>query len=178
MRKPAGIMVIALAVCASLAPVAALRAQTTAYFVVARPNMYPLLGDSYILPLADPDDIEFARLLAANGGGNMIVVAMVTPGSDGINRDVVAPGEPLWSWHVSRFDTFATATIELCDGNPTFTETSAQNWPPGHEEMICYWNFRVMDEIPGPTPVDGATWGAIKALFAGPPRAAWKKVTK
>ncbi|MCH2184516.1 hypothetical protein MK280_01450 [Myxococcota bacterium] len=46
----------------------------------------------------------------------------LTSGSDGLNRDMLAAGEPLWTWHVSRFDGFAQIAIELCDGWPGFVE--------------------------------------------------------
>jgi hypothetical protein len=138
---------------------------TTAYFVVANPALMLIgMSDSYVLPLSDPADIAIARELVV-GQGFLIVVATVTPGADGINRDMLAPGTPEWSWHVSEFLAFATAAIELCDGRPTFTEVDAQNAGEGEEWDICYWNYTVVAEIAGPSPVEQSTWGKIKALF-------------
>lgn len=172
MRRITRISVLFLTITAVLLPVTPLQAQTPAYFVVGRPGLYPFAGDSYVLPLTDPVDIAQAREMASGPAG-LIVVATVTAGSDGINRNVSAPGEPLWSWHVKEFLAFAEVAIELCDGTPTMTETGAQGWPPGYEEDICYWDYTVVDEIPGPTPVENRSWGAIKALFHSAWRASW-----
>lgn len=138
----------------------------TINFVVARPELYPFgLGDSYVLPLSDPDDIATARLLVG-GGGFLFVFANVTPGSDGINRNVVALGQPLWSWHVAEFLAFDTAAIELCDGTPTYTEMESQSWSDGTLVEICYWEYTVVDEL-GPVAVDPTTWSRVKALYRG-----------
>ncbi|MDH3216292.1 MAG: hypothetical protein OEN01_08370 [Candidatus Krumholzibacteria bacterium] len=136
----------------------------TAYFLVANPDLMLIgLSDSYVLPLSDPDDIAFARQLVR--GGFRIVSASVTVGSDGINRDMLAPGTPEWSWHVTEFHGFVEAAIELCDGTPTFTEGDAQNWREGEEWDICYWNYTVVAEITDTVPVERSTWGMIKLLF-------------
>ena len=142
------------------------RSQTpTAYFLVANPDLVLIgMSDSYVLPLSEPEDIEFARLLVS-GGGFRMVVATVTVGSDGINRDMLAPGEPEWSWHVTKFHGFATAAIELCDGTPTMTEVSAQNMYEGDEMDICYWSYTVVEEVTDFDPVERSTWGSIKALY-------------
>lgn len=137
----------------------------TAYFVVADPTLYPFgIGDSYILPLTEAADITLARQIV-QGGGFAIVIATVTVGSDGINRDWLAPGQPLWSWHVSSFDSFADLAAEVCDGNPTFTEVSAQNLPDGSELQICYWTYTVVEEIDDSVSTEVSTWGSIKSLF-------------
>lgn len=93
------------------------------YFVVAEnPSTFdPCFHcDSYILPLSDPEDIAEAREIIARGGTGLgtIVVAKIVAGSDGINRDVLAPGEPLWSWHVTEFGLFADGVIEILEGWP------------------------------------------------------------
>jgi hypothetical protein len=136
----------------------------TAYFLVANPDLMLVgLSDSYVLPLSDPEDIDMARQLA--NGGFLIVVASVTKGADGINRDMLASGEPEWSWHVSQFHAFASAAIELCDGTPTMTEVTAGNMAEGEEWDICYWNYTVVAEVTDAVPVDRSTWGRIKALY-------------
>ena len=76
----------------------------TIYFVVGEHGT-PLYGDSYILPLENPRDIAHARDLIVRGpaaAGSPIVVARIGRGADGINRDFLAPNEPLWSWHVTK----------------------------------------------------------------------------
>jgi hypothetical protein len=138
----------------------------TINFVVADPGLYQLgLGDSYVLPLSDPDDIATARSLVA-GGGFLIANASVMKGSDGVNRDVVASGQPLWSWHVVEFLGFDDSAVELCDGSPTYTEAESHNWAEDTVVQICYWAYTVVDEL-GPVAVDLTTWGRVKALYRG-----------
>ena len=142
----------------------AVRAET-AYFMVANPDLMLIgLSDSYVLPLTNPDDIDFARDIV-QGGNGAIVFARVTAGGDGINRDRLAPGMPEWSWHVTEFMEFATAAIEICDGTPAFTEVDAQNAGEGEEWIICYWNYTVVAEVTETVPVEESKWGRIKALF-------------
>jgi hypothetical protein len=137
----------------------------TAYFVVAQPALYAAgFGDSYILPLTDLDDISLARVIVAMHGFK-IVVANITVGADGINRDVLAEGMPQWSWHVIEFLGFADMAIELCDGGPTLTETEVQSWSAGDEGMICYWAYTVVEEVQLEDSSNPTTWGGIKALF-------------
>lgn len=137
----------------------------TAHFVVARPSLYPLgLGDSYVLPLGDPDDIEAARGIVLSQGF-AIVNATIVAGSDGVNRNLLAAGAPEWSWHVAEFHGFSATVVEFCDGSPTLTESEVQSWTPGQESLICYWIYTVVAEI-NPTPVRATTWGRIKALYA------------
>ena len=131
---------------------------TTAYFVVA--EIVPYHGDSYVLPLSDPLDIAFARMLIANGE-TRIVNALIASGSDGINRDVLAPGMPEWSWHVSEFLEFAENTVEICDGCPTGIEQHLDMW----NGQICFWSYTVVWEIPWSVPVEQTTWSRIKQLY-------------
>ena len=137
----------------------------TAYFLVAQPALYQIgLGDSYIVPITDSDDIEMARALLA-AGGFKIVFAQITTGSDGINRDMLADGMPEWSWHVVEFLQFGDIGIEICDGTPSFTEADVQNWSEGQEEIICYWAYTIVEEVTQSVSSGETTWGGIKALF-------------
>ena len=70
-------------------------------------------------------------------------------GSDGVNRDVLASGEPLWSWHVDGFDDF---TIELCDGWPRFIEQDPAAFLSNTGGQYCPWGYTVVAELPTPTP--------------------------
>ncbi|MBI2924089.1 MAG: hypothetical protein HYY24_00095 [Verrucomicrobia bacterium] len=96
----------------------------TAYFVVGHPPCYgPPPAESatnaYILPISQPADIRQARLLVASGGcfalnGDMKPVFRIGLGSDGTNRNVALPDEPLWSWHATDFLSWAL----FFGGNP------------------------------------------------------------
>ena len=98
----------------------------TAVFVVSEIGSPCVHCDSFLLPLSNPEDIADARALVENGPSGRvgsIPVLAITAGPDGLNRDVLANGEPLWDWHVSGFVGFADFTIELCDGWPGFIES-------------------------------------------------------
>lgn len=143
------------------------------YFTVAESGS-PVHGDSYVLPLEEPADIAHARDLIARGpeaAGATIAFAEIQAGSDGINRNVLAPGQPLWNWHVTKFEGFGDFGIELTDGWPSFVEGDVLGWisntrrddtTRGH---IGFWSYTVVGEVgvpsnPIPTP-DGLTAGVI-----------------
>jgi len=111
--------------------------------------------DSFVLPLSDPADIADARTLISEGpGGSVgsIPVMVLTVGSDGENRDVLAIGQPLWSWHVTSFSGFAEITIELCDGWPGFIEQNPAAFLANTGGQFCPWAYTVIAELPTPTP--------------------------
>jgi hypothetical protein len=110
----------------------------------------PNHNDSYILPLEDPADIAHARELIEHGVSvaDCIVVAHIAAGSDGINRDVLAPGEPLWSWYVDEFVNFAEMTIELYDGWPGYVEQDVDGWIAITNGYIGFWGYTVTAELP------------------------------
>lgn len=127
-------------------------------FVVAeRPGMEQH-GDSFLLPLTDAADVAHARALidlGPNAAGAPLVFAEIRAGGDGVNRDVLADGEPLWDWHVSRFEGFGDGGIELVDGWPGFIEQDVAGWiantrrdpdAPGH---IGFWSYTVVAEFDG-----------------------------
>jgi hypothetical protein len=141
------------------------------YFLVSRLPDQIEHGDSFVLPLEDPEDIAHARQLVRRGrdAGNYLVAADIVAGADNINRDILAPGKPAWSWHISNFDQFADASIELTDGWPGFIESDVQGWinntgggtvdndgdgepdgPPPTVGRIAFWSYTVTAELTGP----------------------------
>ncbi len=107
-------------------------------------------NDSYLLPLSDPDAIAMARSLVANGPGGevgSIATVKIAAGSDGFNRNVLADGEPLWSWHVVAFEGFSDFTIELCDGWPGFVEEDVEAFLQNTDATICFWGYTVTAEL-------------------------------
>jgi hypothetical protein len=119
------------------------------YFVVSRTNPIGGHGDSYLLPVEEAADIAHARDLILNGPsiGSSIVVAHIAAGSDGINRDVLAPGEPLWSWHVDQFSGFADVTAEILDGSPGLVEQDVSGWINNTNGLIGFWNYTITAEL-------------------------------
>jgi uncharacterized protein (TIGR03382 family) len=130
----------------------------TIQFVVAERPGEVVHGDSYILPLSDPDDIAHARALLTAEPGTLapIAVANVAAGADGINRDWLAPGRPAWSWHVTEFQGFADFTVEVLDGWPTFVEQDVPGWIANTGGQIGFWSYTVVAELTVPEPVTGA----------------------
>jgi hypothetical protein len=132
------------------------QAATPVQFVVSRGGV----GDSYILPLTSSTSIRQARDLLRYGpsGQPHIAVCEITRGADGINRDVLAAGEPLWSWHVSAFLGFADNTAEYMDGSPTSVEQNPGVWFPTTYDLegnaypfdtgtIGFWDYTVTQEL-------------------------------
>ena len=122
------------------------------YFLVSEINQPCSACDSYVLPLSDPSAIEHARDLVANGPGigGTIALANAAVGGDGFNRNVLAEGEPLWSWHVTSLVAFADFTIELCDGTPSMVGADPVGFLANTNGVICFWGYTVTAEIPGP----------------------------
>jgi len=147
--KPGLLVIVALALSSALAEQAT---ADTAYFLVSEIHQPCLVCDSYVLPISDPPAIEHARDLVANGPGigGTIALANVVVGGDGFNRNVLAEGEPLWSWHITSLTTFADFTIELCDGSPTLVEADPVGFLANTSGVICFWGYTVTAEIPGP----------------------------
>lgn len=95
----------------------------TVYFLVGEFDT-PFYGDGvYVLPLSDPCDIAYARLIIDEGafGPNtmaIIVVAYVPrwDPNDGYNwnRNYLEPGLPAWSWYVAEFYGFSEMSTEQC----------------------------------------------------------------
>jgi hypothetical protein len=126
-------------------------------------------GDSYVLPLSDPEDIVHARSLITAPAGTLpsIVIAKVAPGADGINRDYRAPGTPPWSWHVTEFESFADFSIEILDGWPSFIEQDVPGWMANTNSTIGFWNYTVVAEIsPVPEPASAVLLSLVPALAA------------
>jgi hypothetical protein len=120
-------------------------------FVVSESRKPCAHCDAYVLPLGDPNDVADARALIAQGpasGVGSIAVARIAAGADGVNRNPLAPGAPAWSWHVTSFEAFADAAIELCDGWPGYVESDVPGWIANTNGTICFWSYTVTAELP------------------------------
>ena len=126
------------------------------YFLVTELPGHEVHHDSYVLPLEDQTDIAHARDLIARGpaeAGASIAVAQIAAGADGVNRDVLAPGEPLWNWHVTAFDGFADSTVEILDGWPGDVAKDVPAWIANTNGRIGFWSYAITRELSGATPV-------------------------
>jgi hypothetical protein len=122
-------------------------------FVVAERRSPCGACDAYVLPLQAATDVAHARDLIARGptlAGAPIAVARIAPGADGVNRNVLAPGEPPWDWHVSEFQGFGDFAIELCDGSPTLVQQDVAGWIANTNGTICFWGYTVVAELAPP----------------------------
>ena len=151
------------------------------YFVVAEKGS-PLHGDSYILPITDAAQLREARdVMRGRNGFATIVVAAIADGSDGINRDVLAAGEPPWSWHVTGLSGFAETTAEVLDGWPGLVEQNPCVYiqcPPEGDGTgaIGFWSYTVTQELgpgPGILPPTAPTGPTLTALGGGAARVVW-----
>ncbi len=137
-------------------------------FLVAESGQHPPHGDSYVLMLQEPADIAHARALIEKGAaaGATIAVVKIAAGADGRNRDVRAPGEPLWSWHQTSFEGFGDFAIELCDGWPGYVEQDVERWIANTDGTICFWSYTVVEELPEPGRALGIAISAGALLVA------------
>ena len=124
----------------------------TTYFVVAERPGQEVHRDSFVLPLTEDDDISHARDLISRGpdeAGAAIAFAKIARGSGGgINRDLLAPDQHEWSWHVSEFQGFADIGIEITDGWPTYVEENLDTWLRETNSSIGFWGYTVVRELP------------------------------
>ena len=124
----------------------------TVYFLVTEWTGRAQHNDSYVLPLTQADDIAHARELISKGpeeAGSAIVVAAISAGADGINRDWLKDDKPAWNWHVTQFEGFTDFTIEIYDGWPTFVEEDTAGWIANTNGRIGFWNYTVTRELGG-----------------------------
>jgi hypothetical protein len=131
------------------------------YFLVAEWPGMEMHGDSYVLPVTRPEDIEHARNLVELGpeeAGRTIAMATIRLGTDGINRNLRAAGQPAWSWHVTELVSFADCSAEILDGWPGWIEQDPEGWMkntppsdeiPDHAGSIGFWGYTVVVELAG-----------------------------
>jgi hypothetical protein len=126
-----------------------------AEFVVSETRTPCAHCDAWVLRLTDPEHVAAAR-------------ARIAAGADGVNRDVLAPGNPAWSWHVTSFESFADFAIELCDGWPGFVESDVPVWIANTNGTICFWSYAVSAELAqAPVGPLGSGGGAVALVLLG-----------
>lgn len=145
------------------------------FLVAERPGTIDPHGDSYIISIDESQTalLEHARALVdwAEAGamtdppeGGAIVVAETAAGADGRNRDYLAPGQPLWSWHIVGTPSFTDITAEILDGWPTFVEQDVAGWIANTNGFVGFWGYTVVDEL-GPAVPEPST-AAVLAIGA------------
>lgn len=129
-------------------------AEDIVWFVVAERPEFAAHGDSFLLPLAEPEAIAKARQLIAEGATPGVLVTGIVAGGDGFNRDVRALDAPAWSWHVpgkgkAGFGT-PDVTIEVCQSWPTFVEQDPQALIANTRGALCLVGYTVVEELASP----------------------------
>ena len=115
-------------------------------------------NDSYVVSISKPEDIEHARYLIKSGAAlghqadEATVVARVTRGSDGVNRDYLDPTFREWSWHVIEFLGFADYVAEVLDGTPTLLEAEIKTRVSTEPFNIGFNSHTIVREL-GPAPL-------------------------
>ena len=139
------------------------------HFLVAELPGNEVHNDSYVLSIdeQDTDRIDHARALAdwvASGAnpvdspGATIVVSSIAAGQNGINRNAIVEGEPLWNWHPTGNADFADFTAEILDGWPTFVEQDVDGWIANTNGNVGFWGYTVVEELaPVPEPRSAAS---------------------
>ena len=121
------------------------------YFLVAEKN--PDKGDSFILPLLNPNDIAEARAIIDNPDEPKIILAEITRDNAvnyHKNKDLLKNQQ--WSWHVAEFIGFVDFTIEIYDGWPKYVEDNYTEWVditkgPNGNGRIGFWEYTVVREV-------------------------------
>jgi hypothetical protein len=86
-----------------------------------------------------------------------ILMARVEGGHGGFNRDMSSPWKAPWSWHVAEVFRFADFASQACDGSPEFLEQTLQSWSPDGQGVICFWNYRITEELSADQVQNGRT---------------------
>lgn len=154
-------------------------------FVVAEIPAERVHNDSFVISIDESDTakLSHARALVewiAAGAkpeespGDTIVLADIRPGGDGINRNVLAPGQPAWSWQIEQPISFVGFTIEILDGWPTFVEEDVPGWMANTNGAIGFWGYTVVQELPSvPEPTAATLVGGLVPLALM--RRAWQR---
>jgi hypothetical protein len=121
------------------------------YFLVTEKPGITDHGDSFVVPVDDPDQIQHARDLIEAGpetAGESILIARIAAGFDGINRDLLSPTRHAWDWHVTEVEHFADISAEILDGWPGFVQDHTSSWIDQTNGRIGFWSYTITRELP------------------------------
>lgn len=108
------------------------------------PNLAP--RPTFVLPLTRETDISHARALI-NGNTSIAstVLAVVSAGTNCINRDYSTPTLREWSWHVVDFHKFADAITEAIQITPDQLES--RDWSRPYPQYAGFHDMTVVREL-------------------------------
>jgi len=89
-----------------------------------------IASPSYVLPLTKLEDIQEAvhQLYEVAPVERLLPGVRIVAGSDGLNRDLHAPGKPQWHWHVAEFIKFAEGAVPEITVAPRFVEMDVEGY--------------------------------------------------
>jgi hypothetical protein len=127
-------------------------------FLVAEYPNDQVHGDSFVVTIEESDSerLAHARALVAwiESGADLetapdgrIVFTEMADGADGVNRNVLAAGEPLWSWHPVGEVDFVDISAEVYDGWPTFVEQDVAAWIANTGGGVGFWGYTITKEL-------------------------------
>lgn len=92
-------------------------------------------GETFFVRFVDPEMISLAERIAAGKEPQRIVTGRLRCGDGGFNRG--------WSWHLDPNSTsLVEASIELCDGCPSFVEAELDYWL--RLGRYCPWSTEIL----------------------------------
>jgi hypothetical protein len=95
-------------------------------------------GEVFVVRFVDPDQIALAERIASGKAPNRIVSGRLRCGDGGFNRG--------WSWHLIPTTTeLVEASIELCDGCPSFVESDLPYWL--RIGRYCPWSTEILRRL-------------------------------
>lgn len=106
-------------------------------------------SESFLVRLDSPKLIQQAREQIRSPLKPMPrrLIAVVSAGGSGFNRNTKDPYRRAWSWHITHVSRFADFSSIDCDGSPTQLEQNLDWWLEARQGQICFWNYRVTREL-------------------------------
>jgi hypothetical protein len=135
-------------------------ASSVVYFLFADFALPP--RDSFVLPLTRTNDIEHVRTWLRTGsapGGQSASIVRIAPGSDGINRDYLAPGAPQWSWHIVQMVGFSQFLPGITVP-PGYIEMYLNEWMSSSRGINGFFHKPILELLPRSSPVISASSGS------------------
>jgi hypothetical protein len=120
------------------------------YFLVGNPHFGVRSDETYVLALSDPEQVLQARAILRDPGRAPIVVGSIARGHGNFNRNLTERGSPAYSWHIGRFEGFADAAAEVCDGGPVNVDLELPYWLQ-KVGRVCFWGQTIVREV---SPID------------------------
>jgi hypothetical protein len=130
----------------------------TDHFLVGELQGHIVRNESFVLPLTEQEDIDYARYLISRtqsgfaAGDRTIVVADVAAAKSDINRNYLEPRFPRWSWQIDRFVGFAEIIAEGMETWPGALESILWDHSDSRTITVGFTDLCVLKEL-GPIPL-------------------------